>query len=627
MSVRNLAIEKNAVDTFAKQKGAQPANPQDWAQVYRLAYPNGDLPQELKSTTAASLYGTLAQQATTPPAPAVNVPTPTYGSSPDATLNALGQRANTAQAGVEQTSSPSASLKVLQDAIKTKIDTQNANIGESEIFSAAGLKGMPVLNQSLAQTGKELQDTRAQFTNTIQDMTGQYKDMANLAMFKYNAAVDAYDKRAAELQQSARDAQQHKDALDTLAVQNDLQKKLIAYQNANPDFKTQVDALQSGYSVGANGQPMDVNAGKILGFDISKYATDPNHEAAIASIVQGIGQFKDINEVSNYITSKYPNSPVTADMISKTSAKYGVPWEMLVAMMEQDSSLGTAGKAVRTKNPGNVGNTDSGATQNFGSWAAGVDAVGSWLNRHRTTQTSSTSTSAANALGSILPQLPAQQAKAAQAEFDRLGKSGDTGAQKEFIEQQAINVMPAAERSKAIGRQVAIDQLDNIQQQLNAFKTKGGNTNIFTGTAEEIANKAGATTDPDLRKIAVNIATAMIAYRSSVSGAAFTESEQRQYDKLFPSTGAVSDMNTATIAQLRDTFALNQGSAIKSVIGPTAYNNLQGTGSAVKNETPMSKQVTVTDPQGGKHVFNSQKEADNFKRLAEDQAKASIVWQ
>jgi len=41
------------------------------------------------------------------------------------------------------------------------------------------------------------------------------------------------------------------------------------------------------------------------------------------------------------------------------------------------------GVAIRTLNPGNVGNDDSGQTHTYSSWNDGVDAVASWLNNHR----------------------------------------------------------------------------------------------------------------------------------------------------------------------------------------------------------------------------------------------------
>ena len=118
------------------------------------------------------------------------------------------------------------------------------------------------------------------------------------------------------------------------------------------------------------------------GYDISSYATDPNYEKAVANILQGIGKFNSLDDVQSYINQVAPNSPITPQMISNTSAKYGVPWEMLAAMMQQDSNLGTAGKGAKTFNPGNVGNDDVGNIRNYGNWQSGVDAVGNWLSNH-----------------------------------------------------------------------------------------------------------------------------------------------------------------------------------------------------------------------------------------------------
>lgn len=120
-------------------------------------------------------------------------------------------------------------------------------------------------------------------------------------------------------------------------------------------------------------------------YDIKSYATDPTHEAKIQSILNGIGKFNTVADIDNYIQSRYPNSPVTGQMIANSAGKYGVSWEMMTAIMAQDSSMGTAGKAVRTKNPGNVGNTDSGGTRTFGSWQEGVDAVAKNLSWRKTT--------------------------------------------------------------------------------------------------------------------------------------------------------------------------------------------------------------------------------------------------
>ncbi len=119
-------------------------------------------------------------------------------------------------------------------------------------------------------------------------------------------------------------------------------------------------------------------------YDIKSYATDPNHEAAVTSILNKIGKFNQVSDIDSYIKKTAPNSPVTGQMIKDAADKYGVSWEMITAIMQQDSSLGTKGKAVSTLNPGNVGNTDSGATKKYLSWADGVNAVAKNLSWRKT---------------------------------------------------------------------------------------------------------------------------------------------------------------------------------------------------------------------------------------------------
>ena len=53
--------------------------------------------------------------------------------------------------------------------------------------------------------------------------------------------------------------------------------------------------------------------------------------------------------------------------------------------MQNDSSFGTQGVGARTNNPGNVGNTGI-AEQSYPTWQDGVNAVASWLDRHRVAQ-------------------------------------------------------------------------------------------------------------------------------------------------------------------------------------------------------------------------------------------------
>jgi len=123
------------------------------------------------------------------------------------------------------------------------------------------------------------------------------------------------------------------------------------------------------------GDTNQASKGIVAGYDIKSYATDPQHEVKIASIYQRIPDMNTANAVNSYINQVARNSPVTGQAVIAAAQKYNVDPKMILAMMMQDSSLGTAGKAVRTRNPGNVGNDDTGALRTYPTWDDGVMAV------------------------------------------------------------------------------------------------------------------------------------------------------------------------------------------------------------------------------------------------------------
>ncbi len=125
----------------------------------------------------------------------------------------------------------------------------------------------------------------------------------------------------------------------------------------------------------------------VLGeYDITPYATDPLHEEKIMNILSKMGVMDTVEKIDGYIKAKYLSSPVTGGMVMNAAEAYTVDARLIMAIMEQDSSFGTAGKAVRTLNPGNVGNNDAGDTVTYESWQEGVTAVARWLSRHRVSQ-------------------------------------------------------------------------------------------------------------------------------------------------------------------------------------------------------------------------------------------------
>lgn len=125
--------------------------------------------------------------------------------------------------------------------------------------------------------------------------------------------------------------------------------------------------------------------GIVSNVDITSYATDPKHEQKIASIVSNAPKSNNVFDYDMYIKSRAPKSPVTGQMILNASSTAGVDPKLVLAIIQNDSSFGTKGKAVSTFNPGNVGNDDEGNIKKYPSWEAGVLAVANWLAKHKTT--------------------------------------------------------------------------------------------------------------------------------------------------------------------------------------------------------------------------------------------------
>ena len=165
---------------------------------------------------------------------------------------------------------------------------------------------------------------------------------------------------------------------------------LITIENAAASANTTStnvvqSVIQAVQNAAANPAPTNtLDATSILAsYDLSTYSTNPLYQQNLTGIINLKTPFNSASDIDTYIQTYAPNSPVTGTMILNAVNQYSVNEYLLIAMLQLESSFGTMGEAVSTLNPGNVGNTDSGATQTFASWDLGVDAVASWLNNHR----------------------------------------------------------------------------------------------------------------------------------------------------------------------------------------------------------------------------------------------------
>jgi len=170
-------------------------------------------------------------------------------------------------------------------------------------------------------------------------------------------------------------------------------------------------------------------------------------------------------------------------------------------------------------------------------------------------------------------------AKRTETIFDKLDdalSSDDPGKVRDFLKKIAIENSPGGtEQAKQItGQERTVEFLDEIYGDLQAFENAGGKTNIFRGTLEEIAKKAGAVKDPELRKIAVKITKARQQYRRAMTGVAFSPGENLEYDAVFPSISKTAEFNTAVIDGLRESFRGDVDFFYRFAMGGEAYDSL-----------------------------------------------------
>lgn len=183
------------------------------------------------------------------------------------------------------------------------------------------------------------------------------------------------------------------------------------------------------------------------------------------------------------------------------------------------------------------------------------------------------------AAASLGVNMTAPQRKDFNAKVNNLYAQGKYDEASEFIINTAINSTDAATKSKLRGYYTGEKKLGEIQDLLAEFRGAGGDTNIFTGTAEQVAQKIGTTSNKKAAYIAGRINAALAAYINSVSGQAFTEQERNFYTSLFPGIGKTGDLNDAKIQSLRDDMNSSMEGNLETIIGPGAYQRLKNGGS------------------------------------------------
>lgn len=616
---RNLDLEKKAVDTYTKSRGALPSQKDEtqWGAVYKMAYPTGELPEELKNTTGASAYaaGFRTPSPVTPNAPTVAPTVP--GGRPG--LESLQGGINEAKAGVEKYANPNQFLTTLQDALKLKIDAKNQNIGQSDLFGKAGLTGYSNLGQSLADTGRNLSMQREDLLNMVNALGGQYKDQAQTALFAYNAAVDSYDREYQRVADLEKTAQAQKYQIDLINKQAQISKELANMKTAETLYSSGLaSSMEEGLQMAQQSQSSLSSP--------SNARTDRNNNptAMTTDVAKTLGLVEGVDYqqgdpfqsgTSTLYTAKFIGDPFettikaldTAASNPGKQAFYtqggGQRWTHTALSdqqwlgMSQDQKMATVQKMYASETPASQRGLGGSASQQF---------IGPKMESQ-----SVDFSPYKNALSTLRANknFGDDDRKALTAVVNKAISTGDTTQAKEAILSAAMSALPGDMQNKAIGRVVAIDELANIQSALDEYIAAGGNTNLLAGSVEKIAQRVGATSNPKLASLGNQIQAAIVAYRSAVSGAAFTESEKSQYESMFPSTGNVPSLNKALTSSLITTFQRNQSSTLGSIIGKDNYK-------AIFESTPQGMGAEVVTPSGTADILSK------YGIMGEEQGKS-----
>lgn len=176
-----------------------------------------------------------------------------------------------------------------------------------------------------------------------------------------------------------------------------------------------------------------------------------------------------------------------------------------------------------------------------------------------------------------------------QSTFDDLDDlENDAERQKSYLKRIAVNLSPVEIQNKITGKERTVELLDEIKGDLDILEKNGIDTNILSGTYEEVQGKLGEVANPQLRQLITKINTAIYNYRKDMSGVAFPDKETRDYKRIFPGGGKTKELNMANINGLKNVFSGDVEYFYKRSMGSDNYNKLFG-------EEPQSTQTQAQD--------------------------------
>lgn len=206
-----------------------------------------------------------------------------------------------------------------------------------------------------------------------------------------------------------------------------------------------------------------------------------------------------------------------------------------------------------------------------------------------------------NATQSILMNTSEDKSQKAMDYIDDLFSKGDTEGAKNQLKRLARTQAGAEESRSIVGKERTIKLLDEIQGDLDKLEQSGINTNIFSGTAEQVAAKIGTVREPELRKVATKISAAVQNYRRSMTGVQFGMPENKEYQLMFPKIDRTANFNTSNINGLKEVmqgdldnfYSLSMGdNEYKTIFGQPTKTNINNVQAQSQDKFKVGQTIT-----------------------------------
>lgn len=102
-------------------------------------------------------------------------------------------------------------------------------------------------------------------------------------------------------------------------------------------------------------------------------------------------------------------------------------------------------------------------------------------------------------------------------------------------------------KNRFANSRVDYEVLTGFGKALDSYIDGGGDTGLLKGTAEQIERKLGSVSNPKLAALAVQLQREFQTYRNTMTGAAFTPKESREYESVNPSSKKSLNLNQVVV--------------------------------------------------------------------------------